>query len=161
MLLKCHKIFTGTPPFAGTPESMLLAVVFDRQMRPEPPEGFDWETAGMDDRIWALMVQAWAHSPEHRPDAVEISNRLKRDANTTPSSPRSVTRNSLQTTYTESLAMSDETGSLLDSSHHFQDEPESLAPSSKRNTIHSFDADNSSMASVSRTCLAKEKKVPN
>ncbi|EKM59924.1 uncharacterized protein PHACADRAFT_57584, partial [Phanerochaete carnosa HHB-10118-sp] len=62
-----YEVFTGNPPFAATPETMLLAVICNRGVRPSRPEGLAIERNGLNDEIWEAMTRTWAHQPERRP----------------------------------------------------------------------------------------------
>ena len=43
-----HQVFSGLPPFASTPEVMLLSVICDRGMRPPRPDESEAALVGLD-----------------------------------------------------------------------------------------------------------------
>ena len=77
-------MFTGNPPFAATPENMLLPVICDRGVRPSRPEDPTVEKSGLNDEVWELMIRTWAHQPEQRPLASDVLNLLTRHAALVP-----------------------------------------------------------------------------
>ena len=59
---------------------MLLPIICDRKIRPERPENGSAERNGLNDELWTLMCRTWAHEPEQRPVASDLSKQLGRHA---------------------------------------------------------------------------------
>lgn len=74
------KVFTGFPPFAGTPEAMLLPVICDRAIRPARPDDPSVERKGLTEEVWELICRTWSHHPYERPTASEIAAHMTRHA---------------------------------------------------------------------------------
>lgn len=67
----------GIPPFANTPDGLLMGVVVDRGLRPPRPDGQDTLKQGLGDRMWALIESCWAAGPDYRPTARTIVSRIE------------------------------------------------------------------------------------
>ena len=69
------KVYSGVPPFANTPDSMLLSVICDRGMRPPRPTAEEAPT--LEDAMWALIAQLWVRNDRQRPKAQDVATRLE------------------------------------------------------------------------------------
>lgn len=127
----------------------MLAVICDRQLRPDLPEDLNREAIGREDHIWTLMGQTWAHTPEDRPDVQEVSRQLKRNMNY-PAPARSATGHSLEMPRAESPVTYNEPSLSLNGSSTFHDESEVWSAPASTNQRHS--AEYSAMPSVSKLC---------
>jgi hypothetical protein len=68
------QIFAGTPPFAHTPDSVLVSVVVDRGIRPRPTKSSIQN--GLDDDYWKIVEDCWAQDPNDRPIITHVVQRL-------------------------------------------------------------------------------------
>lgn len=71
------QVFSGQPPFATTPEALLLSIVCDRALRPPRPDKDEPGCEDMDDALWNAIATNWAPKPEDRQAAAEIEAALK------------------------------------------------------------------------------------
>ncbi|KDQ12659.1 hypothetical protein BOTBODRAFT_634144, partial [Botryobasidium botryosum FD-172 SS1] len=72
-----YEIFTNLPPFANTPDILLLPLIVDRKQRPPRPADSLSAGRGLNDSIWALVEECWTHDPDQRPAAALVSSQLE------------------------------------------------------------------------------------
>ena len=72
----CVQVFTGIPPFASTPDTILFTIICDSGLRPPKPAEADTDAPGLNDDVWDLMTQCWAQEPRDRLEASKLSERL-------------------------------------------------------------------------------------
>ena len=63
-------MFTGIPPFANTPDNLMLQLVVDRRTRPVRPTPTDVNNLTND--MWSLIEACWAHNPKRRPSGPDL-----------------------------------------------------------------------------------------
>lgn len=71
------QVFAGLPPFANTPNGLLMNVVVDRGLRPPRPDGYEVRKQGLGNRMWELLETCWSAEPKNRPSARTISTRIE------------------------------------------------------------------------------------
>ena len=70
---------TGEQPFshcARTPEVLIYAARGGRPLRPPGPNAEEIVKRGLDDSLWQLLTECWAHDPAFRPTIQEVLERL-------------------------------------------------------------------------------------
>ncbi len=72
------QVFTGLPPFSGTSDTVLIAVVCDRGMRPPRPADKAVQKLGLNDSMWRVITRCWDQTPEERLSASQLSHKLER-----------------------------------------------------------------------------------
>ena len=75
------------PPFGRTPDTILFALVCDRQTRPPKPSDPETEIRGLDDDFWGLITRCWAHEPNERLEASEVAKALVELCSKPPKNP--------------------------------------------------------------------------
>ncbi|KAJ7641852.1 kinase-like domain-containing protein [Roridomyces roridus] len=65
------EVYTGAPPWASQPAEMVVLLDVVRNIRPlRPTDG------SIDDAMWRIVEQCWAHQPEERPTILQVYNLL-------------------------------------------------------------------------------------
>jgi serine/threonine protein kinase len=66
----CYEILSGHSPFNNIPSEVdVIFAIYNRE-HPSRPPIFDPATSrGLDDRMWALMMECWNANPDNRPTA--------------------------------------------------------------------------------------------
>ena len=73
-------MLTGTAPFARRGKTELACkVVLENERPPRPRES---EKLGFSDKVWGVLQRCWEKKPSARPTTEEVSNCLKRAAET-------------------------------------------------------------------------------
>ena len=71
------QVFVGVPPFANTPDGLLMSVIVDRGLRPPRPKEEGVRKLGLGNRMWALLEACWSTEPNHRPSVRTISTHVE------------------------------------------------------------------------------------
>ena len=70
------EILTGEQPFATVKRTTEVLIKMQEGQRPERPKDPEVFTRGLDDNLWKLLHDCWAHEASDRPTIEEVIARL-------------------------------------------------------------------------------------